>query len=90
MLSLVFFVLYMNIYERMYACICLHHFHRLLDIVGYSTSAATQHRRLLNIVGYSTSSVTQHRRLLDLVNLVHNRNKETNEENPGLLGLVRD
>jgi hypothetical protein len=35
-------------------------------------------RRLLNIVGYSTSSVTQHRRLLDIINLVHNRNKETN------------
>jgi hypothetical protein len=35
-------------------------------------------RRLLNIVGYSTSSVTQHRRLLNIVNLVHNRNKETN------------
>jgi hypothetical protein len=35
-------------------------------------------RRLLNIVGYSTLSVTQHRRLLNIINLVHNRNKETN------------
>jgi hypothetical protein len=36
-------------------------YRRLLDIVGYSTSSATQHRRLLDIVGYSTSSVIQHR-----------------------------
>jgi hypothetical protein len=34
---------------------------RLLNIVRYSTSSATQHRRLLNIVGYSTSSDTRPR-----------------------------
>jgi hypothetical protein len=34
--------------------------------------------RLLDIVGYSTSSATQHRRLLNIINLVRNRNKETN------------
>jgi hypothetical protein len=59
-------------------------------VVGYSTSSVTRHRRLLDIVGYSSSSVTRHRRLLNIVNLVHNRNKETNSENAGLPGLVRD
>jgi hypothetical protein len=42
------------------------------------STSVTRHRRLLDIVGYSTSSVTQHRRLLIIVNLVNNRNKDTN------------
>jgi hypothetical protein len=53
-------------------------------------ASITRHRRLLDIVGYSTSAVTQHRRWLNIVNLVHNRNTETNWEIPGLLDLVRD
>jgi hypothetical protein len=56
---------------------------RLLDYI-----LPSQHRRLLNIVGYSTSLATEHRRLLNIINLVYNRNKETNQENPGLLDLT--
>jgi hypothetical protein len=43
-----------------------------------------------NMVSYGPVDDTQHRRLLNIVNLVHNRNMETNLENPGLLGLVCD
>jgi hypothetical protein len=55
---------------------------------SYLASVLIVCRRLLNMVGYSTSSVTQHRRWLDIVNLVHNRNKEANWENPVFLDLT--